>query len=334
MKKLFSTLLVVLFATSLMAQTGLTCEDPIPVDSNYNAYVTVDPEEGYKEVWYTAGTYDLPLNVHFIPDNPNSDWGPDVTIDLTCTPGVYDDPMIDSLINLNKLNTNFVYTVKASSGTQTFNAYVHDWARVSNLDESFFLDGNPDENTDEKKDFLWAKSINEKWKHIKETFDKALSEQTNGNTIFINSLCGYFIDKTEVNSYLPNLLTDISVNYSAGTHKYSVLSGSSTTAGMCGNISDYAKWVNNEFYNYLLTKDLGGKSTGIIMMDRVSNKANANPAGYYIPRIILANNPFAPGQIAPEGPVPPVTGEGDDDIILAPARRDATNNDNISVVWK
>ena len=241
---------------------------------------------------------------------------------------------IDSLINLNKLNTNFVYTVKASSGTQTFNAYVHDWARVSNLDEGFFLDGNPDENTDEKKDFLWAKSINEKWKHIKETFDKALSEQTNGNTIFINSLCGYFIDKTEVNSYLPNLLTDISVNYSAGTHKYSVLSGSSTTAGMCGNISDYAKWVNNEFYNYLLTKDLGGKSTGIIMMDRVSNKANANPAGYYIPRIILANNPFAPGQIAPEGPVPPVTGEGDDDIILAPARRDATNNDNISVVWK
>ena len=108
MKKLFSTLLVVLFATSLMAQTGLTCEDPIPVDSNYNAYVTVDPEEGYKEVWYTAGTYDLPLNVHFIPDNPNSDWGPDVTIDLTCTPGVYDDPMIDSLINLvNNFDLSF-----------------------------------------------------------------------------------------------------------------------------------------------------------------------------------------------------------------------------------
>ena len=108
MKKLFSTLLVVLFATSLMAQTGLTCEDPIPVDSNYNAYVTVDPEEGYKEVWYTAGTYDLPLNVHFIPDNPNSEWGPDVTIDLTCTPGVYDDPMIDSLINLvNNFDLSF-----------------------------------------------------------------------------------------------------------------------------------------------------------------------------------------------------------------------------------
>ena len=245
---------------------------------------------------------------------------------------------IDSLINLNKLNTNFVYTVKGSSGTQTFNAYVHDWARVSNLDESFFLDGNPDENTDEKKDFLWAKSINEKWKHIKETFDKALSEQTNGNTIFINSLCGYFIDKTEVNSYLPNLLTDISVNVSGNlikTHEYSVLSGSSTTAGMCGNISDYAKWVNNEFYNYLLTKDLGGKSTGIIMMDRVSNDANENPAGYYIPRIILANNPFAPGQITEEQPKIKVIDEEvtEDDKLAAPARRDATENE-YSIVWK
>ncbi len=95
MKKLFSTLFVVLFATSLMAQTGLTCNDPIPVDSNYRARV-----EGPCELWYTAGTFDLPLNVHFVPDNPESSWGPEVVVDFTCTPGVYDDPKIDSLINM------------------------------------------------------------------------------------------------------------------------------------------------------------------------------------------------------------------------------------------
>ena len=95
MKHLFSTLFVVFFATSVMAQTGLTCNDPIPVDSNYRARV-----EGPCELWYTAGTFDLPLNVHFVPDNPESSWGPEVIVDFTCTYGVYDDPKIDSLINM------------------------------------------------------------------------------------------------------------------------------------------------------------------------------------------------------------------------------------------
>ena len=79
----------------MMAQTGLTCNDPIPVDSNYRARV-----EGPCELWYTAGTFDLPLNVHFVPDNPESTWGPEVVVDFTCTYGVYDDPLIDSLINM------------------------------------------------------------------------------------------------------------------------------------------------------------------------------------------------------------------------------------------
>lgn len=207
--------------------------------------------------------------------------------------------------NLGKLTTNFTYTVKTSSGNATYNAYVHDWARVSNLDNHFRARHKADNN--EMKEFFWANSLNEKWGHITTTFDKALQEQKSGNTLFINSLCGYFIDTEEINSYLPNLLTDISVNVTGSTiktHEYSVLSGSSTEAGMCGNISDYAKWVNNAFYNYLLTKELGGNATGIIMMDRVSDDANANPAGYYIPRIILANNPFAAGQIEGDKELP------------------------------
>ena len=95
MKQLLSTLFVVFFATSLMAQSGLTCEDPIPVNSDYVGRV-----DGPCTLWYTAGSYDLPLKVHFIPDADNSTWGPEVEVDFTCTPGVYDDPKLDSLLTM------------------------------------------------------------------------------------------------------------------------------------------------------------------------------------------------------------------------------------------
>ena len=98
MKKFFSALLVVLFATSMMAQTGLTCEDPIPVDKSYVGRV-----EAGSELWYTAWTYDLPLHVYFSPDIDNSTWGPEVTIDFTCDEGVYTDQKLDSVINILKM---------------------------------------------------------------------------------------------------------------------------------------------------------------------------------------------------------------------------------------
>ena len=95
MKKFFSALFVVLLATNVMAQTGLTCDDPIPVDKNYRG--TVD---GPCTLWYTANTYDLPLHVYFSPNNLNSTVSPEVIVDLTCTPGVYEDSKVDSLLNM------------------------------------------------------------------------------------------------------------------------------------------------------------------------------------------------------------------------------------------
>ena len=95
MKKLFFALFAVLFATSVVAQTGLSCNDPIPVDENYTG--TID---GPCTLWYSAWTYDLPLNVHFIPDNAICEFGPKVEIDFTCIPGIYADKKLDSLVNL------------------------------------------------------------------------------------------------------------------------------------------------------------------------------------------------------------------------------------------
>lgn len=95
-KKLFLALAVVLMATTAVAQTtlGQSCENPIPVDKSYVGVIT---EPG--EYWFTAWSYDLPLNVHFSPDNANSIMSPEVYVDFTCTPGVYEDHKLDSVIN-------------------------------------------------------------------------------------------------------------------------------------------------------------------------------------------------------------------------------------------
>ena len=95
MKHIFSLLTMVLFSTIMMAQTGLTCYDPIPVNEDYKG--TVD---GPCELWYTASTYDLPIHVYFSPISDNSTWGPEVEIDFTCVPGVYEDKKLDSLVNM------------------------------------------------------------------------------------------------------------------------------------------------------------------------------------------------------------------------------------------
>ena len=97
MKKLFSTLFVVFFATSMMAQTGLTCEDPIPVSKSYVGTVNAGDE-----LWYTASTYDLPMHVYFSPDIQDSKNSPEVMIDFTCDPGVYTDHKLDSVLKILK----------------------------------------------------------------------------------------------------------------------------------------------------------------------------------------------------------------------------------------
>ena len=95
MKHFFSALLMVLFATSMMAQQGLKCDDPIFVNKDYKGSV-----DGPGVLWYSAYTYDLPLHVYFSPNSLDSDVSPEVTIDLTCTPGHYEDPKVDSLLKM------------------------------------------------------------------------------------------------------------------------------------------------------------------------------------------------------------------------------------------
>ena len=95
MKKLFSVLLCVTCALTLLAQTpdGLTCENAIRVDSTYTGRI---PAPG--TYYFTAWTYDLPLTCYFYPTEEV------VTelyldIDFSCTSGEYSDPNIKELVD-------------------------------------------------------------------------------------------------------------------------------------------------------------------------------------------------------------------------------------------
>lgn len=216
------------------------------------------------------------------------------------------------------LTPNFTYST--SSGVD---AWVQEWARVIKENATFEITPRGDDGYGQY--VQWIESYTEKKNHITQTLDFALNKGK-ADIIYINSLCGYYAENNDndKNSILPNELTDMSLGKTSSSRRkrYSPVTASSATAGMCGNISEFSYDINNYFYNYLLTTNLDGKSTGIIMMDRVSNDATANPAGYYIPRIILANNPFATGTITPT--VPTSTVEGDDALL---------GRKNFSVTW-
>lgn len=260
------------------------------------------------------------------------------------------DDYVEVRLKKDSLHSNFYYNtiVKNTDGTRKSSedaAWIQEWARVSKGTGKVSVTYTVN-NTTETKGIYWPSSVKEKQQRIEECLDFALSRKikTGGeeidasNVVFINSLCGFYVDTTLPDSYFPNTLTECVVSQQGLGSEVNPLTASSTFSGMCGNISDFAYDFNNYFYQYLLTKDLGGNSTGIIMMDRVSDDAVNNPAGYYIPRIILANNPFAPGQLG-DGASYSIRKDQtleEDDNWASPAQRGVKSSDEdeeISIIW-
>lgn len=237
------------------------------------------------------------------------------------------------------LNPNFYYSTITSGSNSTQNgAWVQEWARVAEDSETFTLDECEPSILDEHHGLTgsegqyvhWISSLQEKKNNIKDCFDFALSKEitVNGvtekekdNVIFINSLCGYFINATTTNpnSALPNCLTELNVADKLGEpggssefYQYQHVTGSNSYAGMCGNIGEFASQINTYFKGLLESKlqdgRLGG-STGIVLMDRVSKEGD----GAAIPSIIIANNfssdyeatdPTAPTSVIADGDTP------------------------------
>ena len=95
MKQFLLTIFAAVFAIAAMAQNdGSFCDKTIYVDSTL-----VQRVEANTTLWFTANTEDLPLTVYFFPDEP-MEYGPEVYIDFTCTPGVYEDENIRAIIDL------------------------------------------------------------------------------------------------------------------------------------------------------------------------------------------------------------------------------------------
>lgn len=95
MKQFLLTIFAAVFAIAAMAQNdGSICDKAIYVDSTLVQRVAANTT-----LWFTANTEDLPLTVYFFPDEP-MEYGPEVYIDFTCTPGVYEDENIRDIIDL------------------------------------------------------------------------------------------------------------------------------------------------------------------------------------------------------------------------------------------
>ena len=213
--------------------------------------------------------------------------------------------------------------------------WVQDWRRVvpdKNIREMYGIKAVTESEalqgfqnkSDESWKYKWHPSVDEKWTDIVNTLNMSMSDTDGTYKLYINSLCGYFVDGNIPLSFQPRptfqrytnsnyYYLDDKYNTTDYVGKENLVGNSGKPAleegiliwkeyiswgpyqvkgGNEGNIAAYADWVNNKFYNLLLTMQANGTlngPTGIVMMDRVSATAD-NPAGYYIPQIIIANN--------------------------------------------
>ncbi len=234
------------------------------------------------------------------------------------------------------LTPDFSYTT--STGVD---AWVQEWARVSDMNTYFITDRQNCSQTlhfthDEAKVLCWNNTYAEKVSNIKDALTKAVNKE-GGYSIYVNSLCGYFVDKTIEQSYIPCVLTDYNANNNNQT-----LSKASQTAGLQGNIQRFAYTINQMFYDYLQEETDGTGYTpgsmGIILMDRVGESVTVDgktyDAGNKIPGIIVANNfqhkatttgyTLRKDQTLEEG-----------DKFAAPAQRGVKGADEgVSIVWE
>ncbi len=94
MKRVLLSLFVALCGLNVYAQgMGTSCDDAIFIDTAYTAVLT----EG--EYWFTANTPALPLTIYYYPDDTTAQ-SPEIYLDLTCTPGVYDDSNVARMVGM------------------------------------------------------------------------------------------------------------------------------------------------------------------------------------------------------------------------------------------
>ena len=176
-------------------------------------------------------------------------------------------------VDITKLQADFTYDVQPGNSFVKRGAWVQEWPRVSKgvevkVNSQF---GYRAESA------YWANTFDEKKQRISETFERTMYQTSVGQYVFINSLCGYFVDKNIQSSYSPYTGTD-------GVGK--------PNGGMTGNVKDYATEINNYVYGTIFQHGLDDVSgpLGIVLMDRVGNDQSRYPANTNLPYLIISNN--------------------------------------------
>lgn len=182
--------------------------------------------------------------------------------------------------NVTKGKADFSYQVNSDD----YEIWYQEWARV-----------NPGTGNDATRYgsllsggyYYWQPSYGEKLSNVTETFDMSMSGDYDGvdekgtpnaedKYVFINSLSGFYITDTYSESYQP--LAPKTTNYGGGSK---------------GDIEGLASDLNEDFYQYILSKQTETGATGIVMMDFVANKLKedlSNKGSFYLPSVIINNN--------------------------------------------
>lgn len=225
-----------------------------------------------------------------------------------------------------------------NSATWTFDEslkiYAQEWRRIVKENKTFYKStttesdnssGNPSQSTTingttyyykdvtttttvTSNEYYWRENLTEKKNDILTALKKATAANDQSSTIYINSLCGFYVDdallsyspqphrlrfyaasddgKNEVKEFRDNKYDDYySSNQNVSMYQY--------FGGTVGDIANCAKDLNRFFYEELLNlgvENLTGP-TGIVIMNRVKNQINSDDdkPGYYLPRFIIEN---------------------------------------------
>lgn len=193
-----------------------------------------------------------------------------------------------------KGTVDFIHTTQRAGGYEQGSAYVQDWNRVVPSDQAGNINLYSDYNgylgyqgLNYTQYVYWQESFEEKCNDVWNTFLLSVQDNQNqqGSTFYINSLDGYYINRSIQQSYIP-YIEGYSENYTPyGNTETSFSYGQ---GGMSGNIEGFAEDINEYFYNKLLeygTDNIYG-SMNIVIMDRVY----ADDPSSYLPSVIINNN--------------------------------------------
>ena len=100
--------------------------------------------------------------------------------------------------NITKSTANYSYNTQLG-----YSIWFQEWARVAESDLKIQLSGGLGWGKYTFCNCYWRESYNEKKTAVFDTFDMAISDTYKNSYVFINSLCGYYVDSSKSNSYAP-----------------------------------------------------------------------------------------------------------------------------------